>query len=110
MRSGTLPCSIENELVEIAWLPDLDETDDTEKRNERSQYIWQLWANEVGDGKLRQGIRTPFWMPTRGSHLENNERLQNTIQFLIHDLKCSLYLLKGEGMGRHECWIDALHL
>jgi hypothetical protein len=29
-------------LLDIAWLPDLDEPDDTEKRNERSQQVRQL--------------------------------------------------------------------
>src|SRR5579875_2807218 len=42
--------------------------------------------------------------------LENNERLENAIEFLVHDLERSLHLVKWEGMGRHKRWIDTLHL
>src|SRR2546428_12130037 len=44
------------------------------------------------------------------SLLENDERLEDAIEFLVHNLKGSLHLVKWEGMGRHERWIDALHL
>src|SRR5205814_6057613 len=44
------------------------------------------------------------------SLLENDERLEDAIEFFVHNLKCSLHLVKCEGMGRHERWIDALHL
>src|SRR5438067_11569764 len=44
------------------------------------------------------------------SLLENDERLEDAIEILVHNLKGSLHLVKWEGMGRHERWIDALHL
>src|SRR5438876_386237 len=44
------------------------------------------------------------------SLLENDERLEDAIEFFVHNLKGSLHLVKCEGMGRHERWIDALHL
>src|SRR3989441_359838 len=47
---------------------------------------------------------------TAASLLENDERLEDAIEFLVHNLKGSLHLVKGEGMGRHERWIDTLHL
>jgi hypothetical protein len=47
---------------------------------------------------------------TAESHLENDERLEDAIELLVHHLKGSLHLVKGEGMGRHERGIDALHL
>ena len=39
--------------------------------------------------------------------LENDERLEDAIEFLVHNLECSLHLVKWEGMGRHERGIDA---
>ncbi len=47
---------------------------------------------------------------TAQSLLENDERLEDAIKFLVHNLEGSLHLVKWEGMGRHERWIDALHL
>src|SRR5205807_6670012 len=43
------------------------------------------------------------------SLLENDERLEDAFEFLVHNLEGSLHLVKWEGMGRHERWIDALH-
>jgi hypothetical protein len=47
---------------------------------------------------------------TAESLLENDERLEDAIEFLVHNLEGSLHLVKWEGMGRHERWVDALHL
>src|SRR5258708_28245318 len=47
---------------------------------------------------------------TAKSFLENDKRLEDAIEFFVHNLKGSLHLVKWEGMGRHERWIDALHL
>ncbi len=47
---------------------------------------------------------------TAESLLENDERFEDAIEFFVHNLVGSLHLIKGEGMGRHERGIDALHL
>lgn len=47
---------------------------------------------------------------TAESPLENDEWLENTIEFFVHHLERSLHFVKWEGMGRHERGIDALHL
>src|SRR5258708_23098603 len=47
---------------------------------------------------------------TAESLLENDERLEDAIEFFVHNLKGSLHLVKCEGMSRHGRWIDALHL
>jgi hypothetical protein len=44
------------------------------------------------------------------SLLENDERLEDPVEFFVHNLEGSLHLVKGESMGRHERWIHALHL
>src|SRR5215469_12050572 len=44
------------------------------------------------------------------SPLEDDERLEDTVELFVHNLESSLHLVKGEGMGRHERRIDALHL
>ena len=44
------------------------------------------------------------------SLLENDKRLQDAIEFFVHNLERSLHLVKREGMGGHERWIDSLHL
>ncbi len=42
--------------------------------------------------------------------LEDDEGLDDTIEFLIHDLKGFVQLIKGEGMRRHERGIEPLAL
>ena len=44
------------------------------------------------------------------SSLKNDERLEDAVEFFVHDLEGSFHLVKREGMGRHERGIDALHL
>src|SRR5260221_8517623 len=44
------------------------------------------------------------------SLLENDERLEDTIEFFVHNLKGSLHLVKWEGMSRHGRWIAAFPL
>lgn len=46
----------------------------------------------------------------RAFQLENNKRLENAIEPVVHDLEGPFHLLKREGMGRHERRINALHL
>src|SRR5437868_15101489 len=47
---------------------------------------------------------------TAKSLLENDKRLEDAIEFFVHNLEGCLHLVKWESMGRHERWIDALHL
>src|SRR5260370_32721546 len=47
---------------------------------------------------------------TAESLLENDERLEDAIEFFVHNLEGSLHLVKSKGMGRHERCINALHL
>ena len=44
------------------------------------------------------------------THLEGDERLEDAIELLIHNLERPLHLVKGKGVRRHERGIDALHL
>src|SRR5713101_30852 len=48
--------------------------------------------------------------PASEIRLEDDERLEDTIELFVHDLERFLHLVKWEGMGRHERGIDALHL
>jgi hypothetical protein len=47
---------------------------------------------------------------TTESLLEDDERLEDAIEFFVHDLERFLHLVKREGMGRHECGVHTLHL
>ena len=42
--------------------------------------------------------------------LENDEWLEDALEFFVHDLEGSIQLVEWEGMCRHERGIDALHL
>src|SRR6266852_2510383 len=48
--------------------------------------------------------------PASEIRLEDDERLEDTIELFVHDLERFLHFVKWEGMGRHERGIDALHL
>lgn len=43
------------------------------------------------------------------SLLEHDQWLEDAIKLFIHDLKRPLHLVKGEGMGRQEGGVYALH-
>src|SRR6266480_4147219 len=79
--------------------------------------VFQLQSNPGGFFFVSSYFSLGYLVATRvpkaaaaESLLENNERLEDAIEFLVHNLKGSLHLVKWEGMGRHERWIDALHL
>src|SRR5437588_9824464 len=57
-------------------------------------------------------VGAPFWtrVMTAKPLLENDKRLEDAIEFFVHNLEGPLHLVKWESMGRHERWIDALHL